>query len=138
MVSPVHGVPATISTAAAGTTTYTFTPADLASVQLQFTMDIVITAQVTPTFTQSVHCVRTVLHHYCLVLLIMVSPVHGVPATINTAAAGTTTYTFTPTANQCAAPFTMDIVITTQVTPTFTANWSTLSEQYCTITAWYF
>ena len=41
------------------------------------------------------------------------------PATINTSTAGTTTYTFTPT-DQCATTSTMDIVITTQVTPTFT------------------
>ena len=38
MVSPVHGVPATINTATAGTTTYTFTPADLVSVRLPLTM----------------------------------------------------------------------------------------------------
>ena len=42
------------------------------------------------------------------------------PATISTATAGTTTYTFTPAAGQCALPFTMNIVITTQITPTFT------------------
>ena len=33
------------------------------------------------------------------------------PATINTAVAGTTTYTFTPADGQCATTATMDIVI---------------------------
>ena len=68
--------PATINTATAGTTTYTFTPA-AGQCALPFTMSIVITPEVTPTFTQLVLCVRIVLHHHCLVLLIMVLPVHG-------------------------------------------------------------
>ena len=42
------------------------------------------------------------------------------PATINTATVGTTTYTFTPAAGQCATTATMNIVITTQITPTLT------------------
>jgi hypothetical protein len=53
------------------------------------------------------------------------------PATIHTSVAGSTTYTFTPAAGQCALPFTMSIVITTQITPTFT-QLAALSEQYCT------
>jgi hypothetical protein len=36
------------------------------------------------------------------------------------AVAGSTTYTFTPAAGQCAVPATMSIVITPQVTPAFT------------------
>jgi hypothetical protein len=43
------------------------------------------------------------------------------PATITTAAAGTTTYTFTPDAGQCAGPVSIDITIAAQVTPVFTA-----------------
>jgi hypothetical protein len=42
------------------------------------------------------------------------------PATISTAAAGTTTYTFTPDAGQCAtATATVDVTVTGAVTPTF-------------------
>jgi hypothetical protein len=42
------------------------------------------------------------------------------PATISTAAAGTTTYTFTPDAGQCAtATATVDVTVTGPVTPTF-------------------
>jgi hypothetical protein len=43
------------------------------------------------------------------------------PATINTAAAGTTTYTFTPDAGQCARPASIDITIAAQITPVFNA-----------------
>ncbi|HMK16691.1 MAG TPA: hypothetical protein VK492_00715, partial [Chitinophagaceae bacterium] len=42
------------------------------------------------------------------------------PATINTSTAGTTTYTFTPYDGQNYAPVTMNIMITTPITPTFT------------------
>jgi hypothetical protein len=42
------------------------------------------------------------------------------PATISTATAGTTTYTFTPDAGQCAtATTTVDVTVTGAVTPTF-------------------
>ena len=37
----------------------------------------------------------------------------------STATVGTTTYTFTPDAGQCAASTTMDVVITNHITPTF-------------------
>ena len=111
--------PATISTATAGTTTYTFTPA-AGQCATPVTMNIVITTQITPTFTQ--------LGPLCQNLTAPTLPgtsnngITGVwsPATINTATAGTTTYTFTPAAGQCALPFTMNIVITTLMTPTFT------------------
>jgi hypothetical protein len=112
--------PATINTATAGTTTYTFTPA-AGQCALPFTMSIVITPEVTPTFTQvGPLCQNSQLHQLCLVLLTMNITGTWSPATINTATAGTTTYTFTPAAGQCALPFTMSIVVTTQVTPTFT------------------
>jgi gliding motility-associated-like protein len=41
------------------------------------------------------------------------------PSTIDTATPGTTTYTFTPNAGQCATVTTMDITITPGVTPQF-------------------
>src|SRR6476620_10745716 len=83
-------------------------------------MDIVITTQITPTFTQ----IGPLCQNSTAPLLPSTSNnnITGVwsPATINTSTAGTTTYTFTPAAGQCAGPVTMDIVITTQITPTFT------------------
>ncbi len=111
--------PATISTATAGTTTYTFTPA-ANQCAVPFTMSIVITPEITPTFTQ----IGPLCQNSTAPLLPGTSN-NGItgtwsPATISTATAGTTTYTFTPAANQCAVPFTMSIVITPEITPTFT------------------
>ncbi len=110
--------PATINTSTVGTTTYTFTPAGQCAVPV--TMDIVITTQITPTFTQ----IGPLCQNSTAPALPTTST-NGItgtwsPATINTSTVGTTTYTFTPAAGQCAVPVTMDIVITTQITPTFT------------------
>ena len=43
------------------------------------------------------------------------------PTSISTAIPGTTTYTFTPDASQCAVPVTMDIKVNPVVTPQFNA-----------------
>src|SRR5213078_1427678 len=111
--------PATINTSTAGTTTYTFTPA-AGPCAGPVTMDIVLTTQITPTFTQ----VGPMCQNSTAPSLLLTSNnnITGSwsPATINTSTAGTTTYTFTPAAGQCAGPVTMNIVITTQITPTFT------------------
>ena len=50
----------------------------------------------------------------------MVLLVHGVLA-VNTDVPGTTTYTFTPDAGQCATTTTLTITVNPLVTPTFTA-----------------
>src|SRR5213076_1557202 len=109
--------PAVISTTASGS--YVFTP-DANQCAAPVTMDIVITSQITPTFTQ----VGPLCQNSTAPVLPATSGnnITGVwnPATINTSTAGTTTYTFTPTAGQCAAIATMDIVITNQITPVFT------------------
>ena len=58
------------------------------------------------------------------------------PATINTAVAGTVTYTFTPDAGQCAGEVTMDIEVTPEITPTFTQIGQICQgERYGTCTA---
>jgi hypothetical protein len=98
--------PATISTAAVGTITYTFTPTDPCATQM--TMDITVTAQVTPTFTQ----IGPLCQNSTAPALPATSD-NGFagtwnPATISTAAVGTITYTFTPT-DPCATQTTMDI-----------------------------
>src|SRR5258705_772054 len=112
-------IPATINTSTVGTTTYTFTPA-AGQCAVPVTMDIVVTTQITPTFTQ----IGPLCQSSTAPLLPTASNnnINGSwsPATINTATAGTTTYIFTPAARQCAVSVTMDIVITTQLTPTFT------------------
>lgn len=41
------------------------------------------------------------------------------PATVDTSVVGTTTYTFTPAAGQCALPTTLNVTITNSITPVF-------------------
>jgi hypothetical protein len=101
-------------------------------------MSIVITPEVTPTFTQVGPLCQNVNGTN-----IPVTSNNGItgtwsPATINTATAGTTTYTFTPAAGQCALPFTMSIVITPEVTPTFTQVGPLCQNSTAPTTAWYF
>src|SRR5512138_2739193 len=107
--------PATISTTTVGTTTYTFTPTDPCATTT--TMDIVVSAQVTPTFT----AVAPICSGATLSALPTTS-LNGItgtwsPALDNTT---TTTYTFTPSAGQCATLTTLTITVNPQVTPTFT------------------
>src|SRR4029450_11978501 len=113
--------PATISTAAAGTTTYTFTPDAGQCATATTTLDITVTAPVTPTFDPiGALCVGATAP---ALPAVSNNGINGTwnPATISTAAAGTTTYTFTPDAGQCASPASIDITIAAQVTPVFTA-----------------
>ena len=98
------------------TTTYTFTPA-AGQCATATTMTIVVNPLVTPTFTQT--------GPYCAGAIIPALPAtsnNGIsgswsPAINNTA---TTTYTFTPSAGQCATSATMQIVIDSNITPVFT------------------
>ncbi|MCC6253106.1 MAG: gliding motility-associated C-terminal domain-containing protein [Bacteroidia bacterium] len=120
--TPITGTwsPATINTSAIGTTTYTFTP-NAGQCAVSTTMDIEITNSITPTFNA--------IGPFCLnatapalpTSSTNATPITGTwsPATINTSAIGTTTYTFTPNAGQCAVSTTMDIEITNSLTPTF-------------------
>src|SRR4029079_2400146 len=100
--------PSTISTAAIGTTTYTFTPS-AGQCGSSTTMDIVISNQVTPTFTQ----IGPLCQGSAAPILPTTSNnnITGTwsPSTISTAAIGTTTYTFTPSAGQCGSSTTMDV-----------------------------
>src|SRR5437762_8804895 len=111
--------PATINTSATGTITYTFT-ATAGQCATTATMDIVITNQITPAFTQ----IGPLCQNSSAPSLPATSTngINGTwsPATINTTTVGTTTYTFTATAGQCATTAKMDVVITNQITPAFT------------------
>jgi hypothetical protein len=112
--------PATISTAIAGTTTYTFTPAG-GQCATTILMSVVVNPNITPTFTT--------LGPYCVGTTPGILPTtsnNGItgtwsPTTISTASVGTTTYTFTPAGGQCAITTTMSVVVSLNVTPTFTA-----------------
>src|SRR5205814_2082414 len=113
--------PATINTATAGTTTYTFTPTDASQCATTASISVTVTPQVTPTFT----AIGPLCQNSTPPLLPGTSN-NGItgtwsPATINTATAGTTTYTFTPTdASKCATTASISVTVTPQVTPTFT------------------
>jgi len=112
--------PATISTASAGTTAYTFTPT-AGQCATTATMNVVVNASTTPSFTA--------LGPYCTgstPAALSITSTNGIagtwsPATISTASAGTTTYTFTPTAGQCATTTTINVVVNATATPSFTA-----------------
>jgi gliding motility-associated-like protein len=98
------------------TTTYTFTPTAGQCATTQ-TRTVTITPNITPLFTQ--------VGPYCSGATIPPLPTNSIngitgtwsPAINNTS---TTTYTFTPTAGQCATTQTMSITITPNITPLFT------------------
>ena len=98
------------------TTTYTFTPTSGLCATTQ-TMNIVISQNTTPTFSQ--------VGPFCSGVTIPPLPTNSIngvagtwlPAINNTA---TTTYTFTPTAGLCATTQTMSITITPNTSPLFT------------------
>ncbi len=112
--------PAAISTATAGTVTYTFSPTGSPCANTA-TMAVVVNSSITPTFTA--------LGPYCTGATPAALPAtsnNGIagtwnPATISTATAGNTIYTFTPTGSTCATTATMTVTVNASIAPTFTA-----------------
>ncbi|RXR23435.1 fibronectin type III domain-containing protein [Flavobacterium stagni] len=114
--------PATIDTSTIGNFDYVFTPSS-GNCAVAVTLTVAITAPTgTPTFTQ--------IAPICQDLSAPALPTtsgEGIsgtwsPSVISTTTVGTTTYTFTPNAGQCANTATMDITIfAPNITPTFTA-----------------
>ena len=100
------------------TTTYTFTPSSTASptCATNATMSVTVNPQITPTFTQ--------------VAPICSGGTFNLPTTSTNSISGswspainnstTTSYTFTPTAGQCATTATMSVTVDPLTTPTFT------------------
>ena len=98
-----------VSTAAIGTTTYTFTPtAGLCATAT--TLDITVLPPTVPTFSP----IASVCQNATAPVLPLIST-NGVTGSwapaVSTAAIGTTTYTFTPAAGQCASSATLDISV---------------------------
>jgi len=120
-INGITGVwsPATISTASEGTTTYTFTP-DGGQCAGIYTTDITVATEITPLFAAvGPYCVDA---SPATLPLLSTNGITGTwsPATISTASAGTTIYTFTPTGGQCAIAVNMSISVNDNITPTFT------------------
>jgi gliding motility-associated-like protein len=110
--------PDTINTSKIGITSYIFTPA-AGQCGTSTTMNIEITNQVTPIFVS-----LGPLCENSPGAILPTTSTNGIignwnPATINTSTVGTSNYVFTPTANQCGTPTTMDVFIISQNTPTF-------------------
>ena len=112
--------PAVISTASAGTTTYTFTP-DAGQCAEAATLIVEVGSSINATFNSfGPYCVGSTP------AALPVTSLNGItgswsPAVISTASQGTTTYTFTPDAGQCAGIYTTNIVVSTEITPSFDA-----------------
>jgi gliding motility-associated-like protein len=112
--------PATIDTSVAVVDApYVFTP-DADQCANVFTLLVTVTDEIVPTFD-------SLVKNYCLNAIVDALPnsdngIIGIwnPSTIDTSALGTTTYTFTPNANQCASVTTVVITISTQIVPVFT------------------
>lgn len=98
--------------------TYTFTP-DEGQCANPTTLTVTVTPNVTPSFgfgSDISFCAGTTAP---VLPLVSVNNITGTwsPATINNQQSGT--YTFTPTAGQCATPFTLNVTVDQKVTPTF-------------------
>ncbi len=118
--------PAAISTATAGTATYTFTP-DAGQCAIPATLVVTVSDNLMPTFTlAAAYCVGAAPDALPTTSNNSITGTWS-PAAISTATAGTATYTFTPDAGQCATQATMEIVI---VTPELTITKTAAEANY--------
>ncbi|GAO45736.1 hypothetical protein FPE01S_14_00005, partial [Flavihumibacter petaseus NBRC 106054] len=119
----LNGITGTWSPALVNNTisgTYTFTP-DAGQCAGPVSIDITVTPTVIPAFDPiAALCLNSAASTLPATSLNGVSGT-WLPAVINTSVIGTTTYTFTPAAGECATPVSIDVTITDQITPTFTA-----------------
>ncbi len=121
-IPPITGTwsPA-VSTAVLGTAVYTFTPT-AGQCATTTTLDITVSTPVTPTFAAIGNPCQNATAPVIPTNSTNIPPITGTwsPA-VSTAVLGTAVYTFTPTAGQCATTTTLDITVSTAVTPTFAA-----------------
>ena len=113
--------PAAISTATVGTQTYTFTPTG-GSCAIATTLNVTISTQITPTFDAiGPLCQNSAAPALPATSKEGIAGTWNPSCTISTATVGTQTYTFTPTGGSCAIATTLNVTISTQITPTFAA-----------------
>ncbi len=121
-IPPITGTwsPA-VSTAVLGTAVYTFTPT-VGQCATTTTLDITVSTPVTPTFAAIGNPCQNATTPVIPTNSTNIPPITGTwsPA-VSTAVLGTAVYTFTPTVGQCATTTTLDITVSTPVTPTFAA-----------------
>jgi gliding motility-associated-like protein len=108
--------PATINTATAGTSTYTFTPA-AGQCAAPITLDVTVNPAQVPTFNPLPDvCQNSVVE-------IPTTSTNGISGTwspaVNTSIIGTTQFTFTPTTSSCIVTTTLTLTVTDLITPTF-------------------
>jgi large repetitive protein len=101
---------------------YIFTP-DPEQCAMQDVFVVLITPKTTPTFSFGTSL--TACQGDVSAQVLLPSPsIEGItgtwnPNTIDFSIVGTTVYTFTPNANECAIPTSLSVLITPQITPTF-------------------
>jgi gliding motility-associated-like protein len=112
--------PATINTSVSGSTIFTFTPA-AGQCASTVTMTIVVNNPVVTAFT-----INNLFCKGSMAPALPLTSDNGIPGTwspavISTAVAGTTTYTFTPDAGQCATTANLAVTVIEPVVPAFAA-----------------
>jgi gliding motility-associated-like protein len=113
--------PTVISNQASGS--YVFTPT-ASQCAVPFSLNVVITPTITPAFSIPLtFCQNAVVPSLPLTSVNNISGT-WLPNVINNQTSGT--YVFTPTAGQCAAPFSLNVMITQTITPTFS-----IVSNYC-------
>ena len=113
--------PSSINTSGGGTFTYTFTP-DITVVgqecAVSGTLSVTVNPTITPTFSPMTVCKNAVASFPASALTGTWSPL-----SIDTAATGVATYTFTPditvVGQECAVSGTLSVTVTSLITPTF-------------------
>ncbi len=116
---PGRWLPATVSTAQIGTTTYTFTP--IAECATPISVEIEVVDKIIPEFDTILP-----LCQYSIAPELLDTSLNGIsgvwsPEAINTNIVGFSTYTFTPFAGQCALEYTVEVEVVDEVVAIFAA-----------------
>ena len=109
--------PPVISSAKLGSTSYMFTPSEGCAWTDQKVVNVI--SRITPDFTPIGPLCQN--SEPPLLQANSINSISGtwIPSTINTSATGKSTYLFTPADNECANPFTLEILTDSSITPAF-------------------